>query len=368
MRFILSVLLLVFAGVSNGGAQPYADCKLTWRAYSVSPAEISQSTSPDSRAGAGRTILLALTLVVPEGSYLYGPESVEGIPTSVRARFRYFEAMPMEEAFAFAGVNSEALPLPVRAPTATPKKDTPFASVALPGLSATNPPLYPGPVTFWVEFPAPVGLAGAAIRAEFSGLLCSERNCTPVSDSLSLLFSAKDADALPAAAAQVWWADYKRGTDVFVPAGTGEGGASRKDRPDPDNFISGGSGVPGLAVVSRDTGVRRGPSVFSDLEPVFFHPEQEIGFLGEALLFGLLAGMMLNLMPCVLPVVSLKFSALLAVFSMTDRKAQARAFRVGCLFFAAGIMAWFGVLALLLGVAGWAWGEIFQQPLVIALL
>ncbi|MDR3175594.1 MAG: thioredoxin family protein [Desulfovibrio sp.] len=368
MRLVLSVLLLVFAGVNVGGAQPYADCKITWQAYAVVRDETPQSALSDPRASAGAKLLLALTLAVPEGSYLYGPESVEGIPTSVRARFRHLEAMPMEEASAFAGMDREALSLPVRAPAATPKKDTPFASVALPGLSATNPPLYPGPVTFWTEFPAPAGLAGAAVRAEFSGLLCSERNCTPVSDSLSLLFSAKDAEALPAAAAQGWWADYKRGADVFVPAGTGERDASRKDIQTPDAFFSGGSAVSGLPAASQDAGGSRDVPVFSGLEPIFFHPEQEIGFLGEALFFGLLAGLVLNLMPCVLPVISLKFSALLAVFSMTDRRAQARAFRVGCLFFAAGIMAWFGVLALLLGVAGWAWGEIFQLPLVVALL
>ncbi|MDR1489243.1 MAG: thioredoxin family protein [Desulfovibrio sp.] len=370
MRLILSALLLVFAGVSAVGAQSYADCKIAWSAYSVSPDGTSQSSPPDPRAfaEAGPKVLLALTIGVPKGSYLYGPESVEGIPTSVKARFRHLGAMPMEEASAFVGMDRDALPLPMRAPAATPKKDTPFASVALPGLSATNPPLYPGPVTFWTEFPAPAGLAGVAVRAEFSGLLCSERNCMPVSDSLSLLFSAKDAEALPVAAAQGWWADYKRGVDVLVLTGIRERDASQKDRPAPEAFFSGGSDISGLTAASPDIGVRRDAPVFSGLEPVFFHPEQEIGFLGEALLFGLLAGMMLNLMPCVLPVVSLKFGALLAIFSMTDRKAQARAFRVDCLFFAAGIMAWFGVLALLLGVAGWAWGEIFQQPLVIAIL
>ncbi|MDL2207952.1 thioredoxin family protein, partial [Desulfovibrio sp. OttesenSCG-928-M16] len=136
-----------------------------------------------------------------------------------------------------------------------------------------------------------------------------------------------------------------------------------------DPFAGGASLTPrALKESAPEDDLARHSAFFATLEPAFFNPDTEVQFLGEALLFGLLAGLLLNLMPCVLPVVSLKFSALLAVSSMTDKQQQAKAFRAHCVIFAMGIMAWFMVLALLLGVAGWAWGELFQRPIVIVLL
>jgi thiol:disulfide interchange protein DsbD len=108
--------------------------------------------------------------------------------------------------------------------------------------------------------------------------------------------------------------------------------------------------------------------LLSSLQPQYFSPALEVERLGSALFLGLIAGILLNLMPCVLPVVSLKFSALMAVTAMTDKQAQAKAFRLYCLVFAAGVMAWFLVLAVLVGCAGLAWGEMFQNPFVITAL
>ncbi|MDR2125108.1 MAG: thioredoxin family protein [Desulfovibrio sp.] len=82
----------------------------------------------------------------------------------------------------------------------------------------------------------------------------------------------------------------------------------------------------------------------------------------------MLAGLILNLMPCVLPVISIKFSALPAVSAVAGNRARRRVFREHCLLFAAGIMTWFCISALLLGWAGSLWGEVFQQPLVPAVL
>lgn len=67
------------------------------------------------------------------------------------------------------------------------------------------------------------------------------------------------------------------------------------------------------------------------------------GGLAKFLLFGFLGGFILNLMPCVLPVISLK------IFGFVQQAGQSRRriFRTG-LSFAAGIFAWFIGLALLL--------------------
>lgn len=86
----------------------------------------------------------------------------------------------------------------------------------------------------------------------------------------------------------------------------------------------------------------------------------------HALLLGFLGGLLLNLMPCVLPVLSIK---LLSVVSHGGR--DRGAVRAGFLASAAGILASFLVLAgiaLMLKAAGMAagWGIQFQQPLFLS--
>jgi len=76
----------------------------------------------------------------------------------------------------------------------------------------------------------------------------------------------------------------------------------------------------------------------------------------QAILFGLLAGFLLNFMPCVLPVVSLKVMGLVK-HARDERGAQTR---MG-LFFTLGILVSFAVLAALAAFAGYNWGELFQK-------
>lgn len=87
---------------------------------------------------------------------------------------------------------------------------------------------------------------------------------------------------------------------------------------------------------------------------------------GAILGLALLGGLILNLMPCVLPVLSLKLLTLAGYAS-----AERRAARLGLLSTAAGVMVSFGVLAaalIVLKAAGSAigWGIQFQQPWFLA--
>lgn len=88
-----------------------------------------------------------------------------------------------------------------------------------------------------------------------------------------------------------------------------------------------------------------------------FYQGLEVESMAKALLFGLLAGFILNFMPCVLPVVALKLRAFMGVKSEESKKR----FREHMVFFASGIMAWFAVLAVLLGILGFTWGQLFQE-------
>ena len=96
-------------------------------------------------------------------------------------------------------------------------------------------------------------------------------------------------------------------------------------------------------------------------------PQQEIRGLLASLLLALLGGLVLNLMPCVLPVLSLK------ALSLAQSGASRDSARRHALAYTAGVMVSFaalGALALALRKAGLAlgWGFQLQQPLVVALL
>jgi thiol:disulfide interchange protein len=96
-------------------------------------------------------------------------------------------------------------------------------------------------------------------------------------------------------------------------------------------------------------------------------PQQQTRGLLASLLLALFGGLILNLMPCVLPVLSLK--ALSLAQSGTSRESARR----HALAYTAGVLVSFaalGALALALRKAGLAlgWGFQLQQPLVVALL
>jgi len=374
MRIFLLVLLWVCS--LAGQAEAFLDgpnCKIYWNAYVLQEGE-SVVAVPSSTGGqgeyrvpeAGKRVLLALTLAPPPGQYLYGPDSTAGLPTRVEAEYVQLDAFPMvrmtsREINELLEARGQALA--VRAPAPVPKRDTAFSSTIVPGSGDSNPDIYAGPVTFWTELPmSPPGLGGVAARIRMSGLLCSDNSCMPASGELELAFSAAEMAAFPPASGEEWWTALREGESIFIAPPEA---ALRED------FFSQEGAAPhvlGESAPQPAEKTNEHAALFATLEPAFFNPALEVQFLGGALLFGLMAGLLLNLMPCVLPVVSLKFTALMAVSAMADRQKQARAFKIHCLIFALGIMLWFIVLAFLLGVAGWAWGEMFQQPVVIVLL
>ncbi len=75
-----------------------------------------------------------------------------------------------------------------------------------------------------------------------------------------------------------------------------------------------------------------------------------------AILFGIIAGFILNFMPCVLPVVSLKVMSIITHAGKNRRQVTLMG-----LLFAGGILASFTALAALATFAGYNWGELFQQ-------
>ncbi|MDC0335470.1 thioredoxin family protein [Pseudodesulfovibrio sp.] len=176
-----------------------------------------------------------------------------------------------------------------------------------------------------------------ALRLEL--LLCHPTKCVPVRRDLSYGDAGLDITSLPAAEGQPWWPAFIR------MAHANKGMMDAKS-----------------AAEVTDQGYVRW-----DFTPTYLQPGLEVAGLLSAIFMGLLAGLILNIMPCVLPVVSLKLSALLNS-SATDNEAdRIAAFREHNIFFALGVLAFFLVLAIVLGATGQAWGALFQkQWLVLA--
>lgn len=85
--------------------------------------------------------------------------------------------------------------------------------------------------------------------------------------------------------------------------------------------------------------------------------DSQVNSIGGALAFGFLAGLILNVMPCVLPVVSLK------IYGFVQQAGEdRRRMRLLGLAFGLGILTVFLILAGLTTAMGVGWGEQFQKP------
>jgi len=261
---------------------------------------------------------------------------------------------------------------------------------------------------------ARLATAGAAVQlhAALDYLTCAEI-CVPYQTVLSLdLPAMKPADGGTGFAALI--ARYA----ALVPgdghaAGLALAGATvrpgdparlelevRSDRPldRPDAFIEGGDGVafgapelrPGKApdqtelrlpvfgkgdVVAALAGrsiavtlVDDGRAMTGTIAPVGGAAALDLAALWPMLAVALLGGLILNVMPCVLPVLSLKL-----VGAVQHRERPLRAVRAGFLATAAGIVASFaGLAAAMIALTGAGktvgWGMQFQEPLFLGLM
>ena len=320
----LVLLLGFFGGEGRSFALMSTDMDIRWQAFRL-------QANPDAPVDAAMDgvqppgFALAVTLTPPEGSYIYGPEETElGLPTRVNATAAFGGEAP--------------LALSVYAPTPQP-----LAGDTAQGME--EPPLvYQSPTTFLVFIPNNAG--DIALNLGVSTLICTKKSCLPFDRQITVHLTVESIENLPVTTIAALREQKGHSDSVLL-----------VEEPDTNAPVSEGS---------LETPADRYD--FSALQPVYFNPGLEVTALGSALVLGLLAGLILNLMPCVLPVISLKFSALMAVTAMTDKQKQAKAFRKHCLIFAAGILTWFVVLALLIGMAGLAWGELFQNPVVVSIL
>lgn len=230
-----------------------------------------------------------------------------------------------------------------------------------------------------ILIPIPSNMNYFTLQAKLSLLMCSEKACMPFKTDLSFLGMGIIPDKLPSANSQKWWKHF---VEAIQKAGQGKislkniSGKINKTEQILKTKIKPVPATTSVYNTTNESGLAPAPakekknSVFSfeSLKPQSFTPGLEVSNLMTAVLFGILAGFLLNFMPCVLPVISLKLSALLAGSQHVDEKERRRNFREHNLFFAVGIILYFGVLSGILGFTGLAWGQIFQKPPVVIIL
>ncbi|MBO4368953.1 MAG: thioredoxin family protein [Desulfovibrio sp.] len=195
--------------------------------------------------------------------------------------------------------------------------------------------------TFSIFITLPEDDRGKNYEGALSLLLCSEHNCLPVNLSLKGIVPRKPKPL----EGEEWESQYRERT------------SESKSQPRP------------LFDTHEEKDPLPPPSSFSlSLTPEYADSSLEIKTLSKAILFGLLAGLLLNIMPCVLPVLTFKMSGLLLIGAKTESE-RIRLFRRHNLCFSAGIISFFTILALLLGFADYIWGQLFQnQTLVLIML
>lgn len=250
---------------------------------------------------------------------------------------------------------------------------------------------YEGPFSLFVHMPYSAGEKSEADQMpaprslRLSMLLCSAHNCVPVQETLAVTPPTE----LPPLKEVSWAAAYRKvaadspsekmtseakAENAFAMRSGGTAAKSSGASPASESVFGDSSAVGTRPVPEKAASEHQsqsGLSPFKSKETAWRfmprYPQQalEPAALGSALFFGLLAGLLLNVMPCVLPVLTMKVSGLLTTSGEADESKRLARFREHNLLFAAGIMTWFVVLALAVGGLGIAWGGLFQNTAVV---
>lgn len=194
-----------------------------------------------------------------------------------------------------------------------------------------------GTVLFYALGEADRAGRGQDIEVELDGLTCEE-SCIGYREVASASGPCSDALLIGFP------------TDLVV------GATSESDTPATTDVESTPSNGSGAATSAVDYAAVE----FADYQP---NVDKATHGLAIWLLLAFIAGVLLNVMPCVLPVVSIKILS----FVQQAGESRSRILQLG-LAFSAGILVVFVVLAALAAFAGKGWGEQFQSPNFIVVM
>ena len=282
-----------------------------------SPIRIETRTYP-SQISAGQGVWIAADIALDRGWHIYGNPKGPGpaLPTILEVT---------------------SLPEGVRA---EPARFLPAEKIIEPDLDPNDWVwAYKGKTTIYIKLQTPKDLSAGShkVQLHLRTLLCREGLCMPyktdLSATLSIVGGAVTTSTVPLEVQEaIQTTHVGKSKDALTPSFSS---------PAPLESIKELS-LPAVEI----------PELRA--RPVL--PGLEVGSLIKAALFALLAGFILNFMPCVLPVVSLKVLG----FVQQAQESGRRVFLMS-LSFAAGIFVVFLVLAALASFAGYGWGELFQK-------
>jgi len=219
-------------------------------------------------------------------------------------------------------------------PPGKPKQDAFDPTITVNAYSGRTPLFVPLPES---------AVPPLALTGNLELLLCTKDKCLPTQVDLRFEIPAKST--LPPADKQPWWPDF----------------LNALKNPAAETIDASG---PAPAPVPAATTA----GLWSGLKPRYLQPSLEVGGLTKAILLGLLAGFVLNFMPCALPVISIKLSSLLAGGGNASESERNSKIREHFMFLALGAMTYFLFLAGLFGFTDLAWGQLFQKPGVVLAL
>lgn len=317
---------------------------------SAAPARAANVHAAFSFAQAGEDIIAALGMKIPQGSHAYANDPGDvGRPAQL-----------------VLTLDGEDTPLSVYYPKGAIQRDVFDRNASI--------NVYEGQEYFFVRLPAES--AGRKYSAALSLLICSSTNCTPLDMTLSGKVPADPGPLEEAPWADRWQQVSQEGEPVQVqdsgPGFAMGGGFAMAGSPGMDSGFSMAGGPVAIdpATLPQATADATVPPAAQSLQlsssgfaftiqPVFADTSVEIYGLGKALLLGILAGILLNAMPCVLPVLTFKVTGLL--MANAHGRESLKRFREHNVFFAAGILTLFTVLGLLFGVMDMMWGQLYQS-------
>ncbi len=352
MKVFMKVLRIIFYSVFLFFAVPVFTFAENGEPYAVNCTWIIKDTDT----------ILCLNLIPKDGYYTYAPLQENVYPTEI-----FFNAESV--------LKENVQKIPCLFPSGTWKEDA--------GLKQKIR-VFEGTTRIYMVFPRQY-----EGNIEISLLACSKENCrpfrvqkavvsAPVIDINSFQYKKELNDFLDAygqnhlAKEQIAFAVYKQKKEnSFASVITQKNQAETIQQSEEKNELAEQGSLEAFSLdklkeKAEKNSFRKQPAQETAQDEITFsvrpfYQELEVQSLIKAVLFGIIAGFILNFMPCVLPVIALKLHALLGVSEKGFSMQEQCSFREQMLFFALGILAWFVILAFLFGGLGLTWGQLFQE-------
>ncbi len=175
-------------------------------------------------------------------------------------------------------------------------------------------------------------------------LICTDTNCTPYSTILNIDIP-QDFNTIQELNSSSFYEDFTQSLTLSVPA----------------------SQIQTVSLQRNTENTNQTENQEFEFRIRYSTESIEITSLTFAIVLGFLAGFILNLMPCVLPVIAIKIASLVQM-SNHDKAEQSKYIRIHGIFFSFGVLTFFTFLAIIIGGFDLIWGALFQQTYFIVVL